>query len=540
MLMWYRNVQAPTPLASACNGVQVYVGGMYKHTSHVSHIISPNINAYNIYNIITWIKVKGSKTQQNQNKMTWKETGNRGVFSRPVGENETFIKLTGDAGLPLNREHWAINSSAAIVPRGSHACSILTQHFRKAWAHLRFQHPSLAAEVALDDESSFTYTVPADAAALDTWVSSTFSVDEEAASSAEVIRKFSPTPYAKLVWIPASGELLGHTAHWRTDGIGVLLLLDAFLAIASQPSPLADPADLAWGTETERLAPSVEDAAAMPLLHESTVELKARGAALVATFAHTIGATGIPSLGNASTLPAGTRQASFVFNPATTDEIVTACKDKGVSVTTAVHASVAGANYELADTDAKTKHYTSTIRYGLRPYLPKPFSSPAYASGLYTTGWMKRVESDRSWADRLWEYHEEYRKGISKDFLESHREYAAQLSDLARCLPPPGDGAQPSDVDISSIGVAEKLIKQSYGSSDAGFDVMAINVGVEILTRQGVTFVWTFRNQLNLSVVFNESFHSTNQMDLFVRTIKKQLLHGLGLQGILNVQHVQE
>jgi hypothetical protein len=318
--------------------------------------------------------------------MTWKETENRGVFSRPIGENETFIKLTGDAGIPLGREHWAINSSAAIVPRGSHASSDLTQHFRRAWAHLRFQHPSLAAEVALSDENSFTYKVPADAAALDAWVSRTFSVDEDAASSAEVIRKFSPTPYAKLVWIPASGELLGHTAHWRTDGIGVLLLLDAFLAIAAGPAPLGDPAKLAWGTETERLAPSVEDAAAMPLPYESTPEMEARGAALVATFAHTVGATGIPYLGDASTLPTGTRQAPLVFSPATTEKILIACKDRGVSVTTALHASVAGANYELADADAKSKHYTSTIRYGLRPYLPEPYSSPAYASGLYTTG----------------------------------------------------------------------------------------------------------------------------------------------------------
>jgi hypothetical protein len=144
---------------------------------------------------------------------------------------------------------------------------------------------------------------------------------------------------------------------------------------------------------------------------------------------------------------------------------------------------------------------------------------------------MKRVEPDRSWAEHLRDYHEEYCKGISKDFLESHREYAEQLSNLVRNLPPPGDGPQPSDVDISSIGVAEKLIKQSYGSSDAGFDVTAINVGVEILTRQGVTFVWTFRDQLNLSLVFNESFHSTDQMDLFVHTIKKHLLHELGVQG---------
>ena len=32
--------------------------------------------------------------------MAWQQTDQRGVFSRPMGENETFIKLTGDANVP--------------------------------------------------------------------------------------------------------------------------------------------------------------------------------------------------------------------------------------------------------------------------------------------------------------------------------------------------------------------------------------------------------------------------------------------------------
>ncbi|RYO81923.1 hypothetical protein DL766_009843 [Monosporascus sp. MC13-8B] len=333
--------------------------------------------------------------------MTWQETDQKGVFSRPIGENETYIKLVGDAGLPLNREHWAINSAATIVPTGSFVSADLAARFRQAWAHLRFQHPSLAAEVA-PDETSFIYTVPADGAALDAWVSRTFSVATDANSSADVIPTFQPTPYAKLVYIPRSDELLGHTAHWRTDGIGILLLLDALLALASGPSPLTDPASLAWGTEVVRLAPAVEDAAAIP--KESTPELKERGAALVGMFTHAVGAVGIPCLGGAATLPAGTRSAALTFSPAITKKIVAACKARGVSVTAAAHASVAGANYALADAAARDKHYTSTIRFALRPYLPEPYSTPAFAASLYTTGWMKRVESRASWAERLQDY----------------------------------------------------------------------------------------------------------------------------------------
>lgn len=191
-----------------------------------------------------------------------------------------------------------------------------------------------------------------------------------------------------------------------------------------------------------------------------------------------------------------------------------------------MHASVAGANYALAETaDREMKHYTSTVRFGLRPYLPEPYSTPAFAAGLYTTGWMKRVEAHQSWTESLQSYAEEYKKGITREFLDSHREYAAQLGDMIRSLKPVGP--PPSDMDISSIGLVDKMVRSFYGTPLAGFEVRAVGVGVEILSRQGTMFVWTFREHLNLSVNYNESLHSAEQMEDFVRTVRLELLTGM-------------
>ncbi|KAI0886791.1 uncharacterized protein GGS22DRAFT_199148 [Annulohypoxylon maeteangense] len=472
--------------------------------------------------------------------MAWHETQQKGVFSRPIGENEAYIKLVGDSGLPLNREHWAINATATIIPTGTFASTDAASRFPTAWAHLRFQHPSLAAEVS-PDGANLTYIVPATTAALETWVSQTFSVASTAHSSTDVIPTFKPTPHAKLVYIPQSHELLLHSTHWRTDGLGVLLLLDALLALASTPNPPTS--SLPWGTEPARLTPSIEVAASIPLT--PTAEQKARAAELVSTFAHVAGGVGLPCLGSAGTGPGGTRSAAVVFSAEATEGVVRACKVRGVSVTAAVHASVAGANYELADPDGyggkgeeEKRHYASTIRFGLRPFLAEPFSGGGGAAGLYTTGWMKRVEARDGWGGWVREFGEEYRGGVTRGFLDAHREYAVQLGELLRGLGgkegagEEGEGGvrMPSDVDISSIGVAEKLVKRFYGSEEAGFEVRAVGVGVEILSRQGVTFVWTFRDQLNLSVVYNEAFHSAEQMNLFVNTVKSQLLKGLSLQ----------
>ena len=467
--------------------------------------------------------------------MTWKETDQQGVFSRPIGENEAYIKLVGEIGSTDKHENWAVNSTTTIAPIGSFASVDLAAHFRRAWAHLRFQHPSLAAEVGPDD-TSFIYTVPADGAALEDWVSRTYSVAAEAASSADMIPTLRPSPYAKLVNVPRSGELLGHTTHWRTDGHGVFLIFDALLSIASGPLPLADPAALAWGTEVARLVPAIEDAAGVPA--EPTPEQRERAAALVGTFAHAAGALGIPYLGDAGTSPAGTRSASIALSTTITEKVMAACRARDVSVTSAVHASVAGANYALAeDAAARNRHYASTMRFTLRPHLREPYSSAALAAGLYTTGWNHRVEPRASWAERLQVYQDVYHGGITREYVDSHREYAIQLGGLLRNLlqaagdqssPPPPP--PPSDVDISSIGVVEKLMRRSYGTTEAGLEVSAVSIGVELLSRQGVTYVWTFRDQLNLHVVYNESYHSADQMSRFVDTVKSQLLEGLGVE----------
>ncbi|KAL1971040.1 hypothetical protein VTN77DRAFT_2874 [Rasamsonia byssochlamydoides] len=455
--------------------------------------------------------------------MPWTQTA-PGVFSRPIGENETFIKLVSDPGHPLRREHWAINSTATISPLGALASKTdLPAVLRRAWAHLRFQHPSLAAQVA-PDNTHLTYTVPSSPEALQEWTEQTFTVVSDAASASEVIPTLRPGPYATLYYVPQSGELLGHTAHWRTDGIGVLMLLDALLALVAQPD-LADPWSLPWGSEAGRLAPAVEDAAGMP--GEPSPAQKARAQEAVGSFALAAGAVGIPYQGDAATIPAGTRSAHTALSPAATAAVVQASKAQGFSVTSAVHASVAAANFAHAPDHHRGRHYTSTIRLSLRPFLPEPYSTPAYASGLYTTGWMAKVDADAGWEAHARTYQEQYRRGVSPEYLAGHREYARSLCDLIRNLPQGGE--PPSDVDISSIGIAEKLINPVYGTPDYGVEVRAVSVGVEMLTRQAVCFVWTFRNQLNLNVVYNEAFHAPEQMEQFVGTVKDVLLKQLGV-----------
>jgi hypothetical protein len=285
---------------------------------------------------------------------------------------------------------------------------------------------------------------------------------------------------------------------------------------------------LPWGEEPKRLAPAVEDAADISAV--ANKQQMTLGNQYLSTFGLAGGAVGIPYDGETSTLPQGTRSARLTFDAPNTGAIVDKCKELGVSVTSAVHASVAAANWELATPDRKHEHYTSTVRFSLRPYLLSPFNGPEYAAGLYTTGWMEKVDAERAWLEHAKHYNQIYQKGISQEYLAAHRVYASELGNMLRNLPP--DLPVHSDVDISSIGVAETWMKRSYGGDYSGIAVVGVSVGVEILSRQAVCFVWTFREQLNLSVVYNEAYHKEVQMRRFVAAVESALKTGLEIQNV--------
>ena len=451
--------------------------------------------------------------------MPWSETG-KGRFKRALGENETFIKILGDAARPLNREHWAMNVVVAVTTRGQLAEENLAPVFREAWKVLRFQHPTIAAYVV--DETTYVYDVPS-SAALEKWTMDTFHVVEDKTVD-ELIANTRPGPYTMMTYLPKSNELLSHSQHWRSDGVGGLILMDDFLALAAQ-SPPPDTSTLQWGQETVRLALPIEEAANVPT-DPSDMD-KRLGQQGVASFGATLGAIGISCRAPANTVPCGTRIARLHLTKDETTAAVKACKIRDISVTSAVHASVAAANYAFAAPEDKSKHYTSTIRYSFRPFLPKPYSGRECASAIYTTGWMLAVPATSSWDERARKYHEEYHQGLSSEYVSAHREYASGLCQLLRNMPP--DVPSPTDVDISSLGVAERLLGREKGTAERGLTVESLSGGLEMVNRQCICHVWTFRDQLGLNLVYNEAFYDETEMEAFLKAVKDSLLKELGV-----------
>lgn len=324
-----------------------------------------------------------------------------------------------------------------------------------------------------------------------------------------------------MAFFPRTGELLGSWQHWRTDGIGGLILMDEFLDLAAQPA--IGTSSLPWGEETIRLAPCVEEALSTFKTEEEQDKQLAQQ--YVASFGHAAGAIGIACRAPDETSPGGTCISRLHLSEQETKAVVQGCKTRKLSVTAAVHASIAEANYALATADDQNKHYTSTIRYSLRPFLPEPYSGRQYASTIFTTGWMFPVSSESSWIDRAKAYHDEYRKGLSHAYMSAHREYAIGLCNLLRNLPK--NTPSPTDVNISSLGVCEKFVARIKGTAERGIRIDRVSGGLDMINRQSVCHVWTFRDQLCLNLAFNGAFYDRAEGDAFLLIVKDSLLHEL-------------
>lgn len=395
--------------------------------------------------------------------MPWSQVA-PGSFQRAIGEKELFIKLIGDPGHNIGHEHWAINSIASFTLAGSLVKEDLPSLFLKAWKIFRFNHPDIAVQTV--DDQVLIYTVP-DLALLNQWAVETFLVVENKTAD-DLIPDHKPNSYINLTYFPKSNEKC----------------IDAFYQAA--------------------------------------------------------GAVGIPHQGELTTLPSGTRSSRYLFSQAETEIIFRQCNAFGISATAAVYASIAATNCTLASLEKKDRHHTSTFRSSLPPYLLEnrtPYVvplhqnlttfTPANPRGNYTIGWMKNVPASASWIEHAIDYREEYSKGLSKDFINSHRSYALCLCTLIGNASQPQE--LPSDVNISSIGIAERYIKRVKGTQDRGVQIQSVSMGAEILTRQCVCFVWTFRNRLNLNLVYNESFHDEKDAAFFLQTLKDIMLKELGV-----------
>ncbi|KAI2621282.1 hypothetical protein GGR54DRAFT_96437 [Hypoxylon sp. NC1633] len=450
--------------------------------------------------------------------MPWSET-KPGYWQRPLGENERMIKWIGDRAHATGREHWSITAVGSFTLSGSLNEGSLTAKLRNAWKLLRFQHPSIASTAGSD---TLDYIVP-QAEDLEQWTNETLRTIETTAE--DLIADLKPSSYVAGYFLPHTTQFVLHTAHWRTDGYGALQLLNAFFeALVSD----LDATDAAWGDEHIRLVPSIEEVLELP--EKATPEIQAATAECLKSGALVVGSIGLPYNEAPGTTPRGTRSIRRTLSRLSTASILLNCASRNITPLSAVHASLASANYANCTSGPDgAGHYTSTMRFSLRPYLKEPFNSVQYASALYTGSYMAKVARTNSWEENAAQYNELYAAGLDRGFLISRRQFAIQISAL---LERTGDLGPPrSEVDISSINDADKLVKRVHhrgGREEDALEVTDINLALECLAKETYLFFWIFNDRIEFNLVYNEAFYEKTFMTEIMNAIEHALKQGLG------------
>jgi hypothetical protein len=382
---------------------------------------------------------------------------------------------------------------------------------------LRFKHPSIAAVADDSDTGNINYSVPS-IDELRKWSDETFSIldSDDSLTLNEVVANIKPSPLVQAYYLPQAGRIVLHTSHWRTDGYGALLLLGAYFeALASDQ----DPTDLIWGQEVGRLAPSVEDVLGLP--EQAEPSIKEASKRYLNTASHVAGSIGVGHDGEPESHPGGTRGELLKISAETSKRISEACSRLGISLLAAVHATIAAVNHEATPVGRSKGHYTSTMRFSLRPYLPEPYNTSLAASGLYTGGYLIKDKPSGTWLENARHYHHHYEQGLDSEFLAARRQYAIDALALFQSLP---KGAPRSEIDISSVGDAELLVKPSYHCADGNIDVLDVTLGVDCVTPQLYLFYWTFRGCMSFQLVYNESYHQAERVRYLLDTLERILL----------------
>lgn len=450
-----------------------------------------------------------------QRIMSWTQAQSN-QYTRPLGENEAFIKLIGDRAQVLKREQWSVTCSARFSLLQPLTDEELKTASQRAWINLRFENPSIAARTSDD---VLAYDVPSNDSEAEAWANETFCVHDKEVVMDDFLASLQPKKYATAHLLLGESAIVLHLSHWRTDGYGALHLLNSFLrhlASAQQSKQLA------WGEEAARLTPSVEEVLQLPKAPTQETQELARKYLATAGLFH--GSTGLAASKDNPPLPSGTRGITSSFSLEETSTVTDACNAKSITLEAAVQASCAAATYSSAATADQDKPYTSTIRLNLRPHMSAPYNGPAYAAALCTGGYMEQVPASQSWIENAEQFTRAYARGVTEDFLQSRRAYAQACLAAMKMTPPP---PQPvlSAIDISSVGNAEELVRAEYVDSTgrAALSVDGVTVGVETLTRQVYCFMSIFRSQLQLRLVYNEAFYDTAQIVNIVEEVKKDL-----------------
>ena len=444
-----------------------------------------------------------------------------GRYERPFDTLESLYRNVAATGAHLQKEHYFISSVIQLQRHNA----VPVRDLQQAWKALRHLHPKIAA-VPDETGSRLVYTVPSPED-LEKWLQETFVVhscrESRSAESLDVV--LLPSPLFMVHYLPSSGELLFRASHWHIDGIGMIMLQDAFLTLLAQ-GPQAE-APVFDGSEVSRFPPSLDEAAGISL--DITDEMKKSTETELSALS---AASSAPAASLSDTLPnttkvGNTRRTSTRFSKELTRQIIAASKHRGLKVTAAVQAAlVLTARRHMTPLNGRLNCFGI---YNLRNRLPAPWNNHQGAAGLYHTGRICSIDMGvnkdySSIAGFLRSYYEQDLQPMF-GYMAYHLQRLGALLSTPLGLSIQDHGA--ARPELISIGVVDDRLKTRYTGARATVEIDDWWLGVQTTNRLLPMYVWTRGGELHFSCHYNDAFYEREFVEGFLGEWKSCLVDKL-------------
>lgn len=476
-----------------------------------------------------------------------------------MGTLENLFNDLGEVDGPINREHTAFFTVLQL--RFPTTAAHLEASLARAWMEVGQLYPVLRAQVTsppgLRHHRKATVTLTS---LSDSEFRNSFSIHRDCPNVDVLFSVPSPrSTTATCHWLPGPGQVVIRTAHWRTDGFGLVLLADAFLSALAKVlgNMLNTPAQDEELKKCPTLPSTLEDLVSVHV--PGSEDVLEDSSSLVRIFLDGGKSIGLPTRPGASkAAPTICERAAVRMSSEESEALIRACRTRGISVTSAVNAAVIAVTARFPQ-DSGADSYVIFAPADMRgPLIKLGARECLQPTGNYVSGIPLRVDgvvgrsdtggkvtTGKSFDDLACELSEIYSQDVvhfkrpgrpdekSLNLLQSSEPYIRGVSKLFAMSSSPGCPFPKTPV-VSSFGKMDTFIKKEYVISDnedglSRLEVCDFWVGCDCATPMMIFNPYTWGGRFTILSAWDDSYYSKEFAQNVLAKVMEELIEGLDL-----------
>ncbi|KAK2756656.1 hypothetical protein FQN54_005101 [Arachnomyces sp. PD_36] len=448
-----------------------------------------------------------------------------GVHERDIDGVERFYLSASLVRSPaVNKADWHLNAGIKLeCSRPNFVADV-----KKAWIQTRFDYPGLAAKIV---EDRWIYRSAADQDELTEWLEETFQVHRQPLTARELMTEdvLVPAPRVVLHVLPNTQELLIQGPHTHLDGFGLMKtfqhVISSLVRLPLSSTPDGDP--VKFGSEARNLSPP------MSLACQTTpcsAEDKQKWDKLIEEFIkpeHKI----YLNTRDESCPPRFSRTQWMVFDALSTKAIQQEAQKREVSLAAIVQGAISLSAREHGNN--RTRRHAIQALYSVREYIDASIADGESIISPMVLGVPLTYTLHDDYQDLIRDANEAFQEGKGDGFgLKCSHLWGSDLPKAFAAPLPEGKSIR-AEAQMSYMGHMDSYLREwNEDESVEGSLTQCIDYwsSLDMLSANVVTGVYIFRGRLNMSLAYNETFHSEESMSEYLQMIKRNLDKGLGIQ----------